>query len=225
MQVLPPSGGRGGVGGGAQEGKEGAQQAEDSSPAVQVWWILHEGQILCFHAHQVEVGNARPVRQLKVPVHLQYGGGFPNPQLHQQEVLALNSDNDEEENNDDNDDEEKIKNSQKNLQNTKSHKKTKKAHKNLGSMLRTAAPKKIYKIPINPPKKNKKVKTQKKCCNDEVMISEHEKKTNKIQKIQVTLRRNVSITSQPILNPIPTWIYSQQMQMDFKEKRWVSNTK
>ena len=36
VQVLPPSGGRGGVGGGAQEGKEGAQQAEDSSPAVQV---------------------------------------------------------------------------------------------------------------------------------------------------------------------------------------------
>ena len=96
--------------------------------------------------------------KLKVPVRLQHGGGFPNPQLHQQEVLVHNSDDDDEqEDSDDNDDEEKIKNSQKNLQNTKSHKKNKKSHKNLGSMLRTAATKKTYKIPINPPKKiNKK---------------------------------------------------------------------
>ena len=51
----------------------------------------------------------------------------------------------------------------------KTHKKTKKSHKNLGSMLRTAAPKKTYKIPINPPKKiNKKYQNPKKYDDDKV---------------------------------------------------------
>ena len=36
VQVLPPCGGRGGMGGGAQERKKGAQQAADSSPTLQV---------------------------------------------------------------------------------------------------------------------------------------------------------------------------------------------
>ena len=47
-------------------------------------------------------------------------------------------------------------------------------------MLRTAAPKKTYKIPINPPKKYKKVKTQKKCSDgDEVMNGDNHTKNPK----------------------------------------------
>ena len=124
--------------------------------------------------------QSNPDQWIQVPI-LLHGGGFPKPPIHQKELLAYSSD-DESEDSDDNDDEQKNKNSQKNQQNLKTHKKNKKSHKNLGSMLRTAAPKKIYKIPINPPKKIKKVKTQKKCCNDEVKICEHAKNPTKNQK-------------------------------------------
>ena len=137
----------------------------------------------------MEVNHARPVGRLQVPVPLQHGGGFPHPQLHQQELLAYCSDDDSE---DDNDDEKKPKNAQKNSQNMKTHKKTKKSHKNQGSMLRTAATKKMYKIPINPPKKiNKKYKNPKKYDHDEKVNSDDEHATKNMK----TSKKSFSYTN------------------------------
>merc|ERR1712208_67521 len=111
--------------------------------------------VLRLHTLQVEV-QSNSVHWIQVPI-LLHGGGFPKPPIHQKKLLTYSSD-DESEDSDDNDDEQKNKNSEKKQKNIKTHKKNKKSHKNLGSMLRTAAPKKIYKIPINPPKKKKKKK-------------------------------------------------------------------
>ena len=78
-----------------------------------------------------------------------------------------------------------MKTHKKNQKNIKTHKKNQKSHKNLGSMLRTAATKKIYKIPINPPKKYIKRKNPKKNedCDDGLKNDdEHATKNMKIKK-------------------------------------------
>ena len=122
----------------------------------------------------MEGGNARPVQ---VPI-LLYWGGFPQPPIYQEEPLAYCSDDDIEDS-DANDDEQKMKTHKKNQKNKKTHKKNTKLHKNLGSKSRTAAPKKMYKIPINPPKKiNKKYQNPKKGENSDDNVNnddEHSK--------------------------------------------------
>ena len=118
----------------------------------------------------MEVGNARPVQ---VPI-LLYWGGFPQPPIYQEEPLAYCSDDDIEDS-DAHDDEQKIKTHKKNQKNLKTHKKNIKSHKNLGSMLRTAATKKRKN-----PKKYEDCDDEPK--NDDDHATENTKNPKKAQK-------------------------------------------